>query len=156
MRRLCTLTVNGERFERAVAPHSTLLEVLRDDLALTGTKRGCDTGDCGACTVLCDGEPILSCITLALAVEGRAITTIEGVASGSELHPLQRAFDEEGAVQCGYCTPGMILSSKALLDKNPDPSRREIAEALSGNLCRCTGYERIVEAVRVAGKRMRP
>ncbi len=156
MRRLCVLTVNGETFERAISSSATLLEVLRDDLALTGTKRGCDSGDCGACTVLCDGEPILSCITLALAVEGRAITTIEGVAERGELHPLQRAFDEEGAVQCGYCTPGMILSSKSLLAKNPDPSRQEIAEALSGNLCRCTGYSRIVEAVHVAAKRMRP
>jgi len=155
MRRLCTLTVNSEPFVRAIARGATLLEVLRDDLALTGTKRGCDSGECGACTVLCDGEPILACITLAVAVEGRAITTIEGVAEKGALHPLQRAFDEVGAVQCGFCTPGMVLSSKALLARNNDPSPEEIAEALSGNLCRCTGYGRIVEAVRLAAKRTR-
>lgn len=156
MRRLCTLTVNGERHERAIEPGATLLSVLRDDLSLTGSKRGCDGGECGACTVLCDGEPILSCLTLAISVEGRAITTIEGVADRAELHPLQRAFQEQGAVQCGFCTPGMLLSSKSLLAKNPDPTREEIAEALSGNLCRCTGYTRIIDAVQLAAKRMRP
>lgn len=154
-RRLCALTVNGERHERAIAPAATLLEVLREDLGLTGSKRGCDGGECGACTVLVDGEPVLSCLTLALAVEGRTITTIEGVSTGGELHPVQRAFEEQGAVQCGFCTPGMVLSAKALLARNREPSREEVRLALSGNLCRCTGYGRIVDAVQLAAKRMR-
>jgi carbon-monoxide dehydrogenase small subunit len=131
-----------------VSAHTTLLEVLRDDLGLTGTKRGCScSGNCGACTVLVDGEPILSCLTLAWTIRDRQIVTIEGLANGAELHPLQTAFLEKGAVQCGYCTPGMLLSAKALLDENPDPDEAEVRRGLAGNLCRCTGYTKIVEAV---------
>lgn len=155
MPRLCTLTVNGERRTLALEPTDTLVEVLRDRLGLTGTKVGCDEGDCGACTVLIDGKPVLACLTLACAVEGASIETIEGVAEGADLHPLQQAFDEHGAAQCGFCTPGMILSSKALLDENADPGVDEIKHALSGNLCRCTGYGRIVEAVQLAARRGR-
>ena len=147
MKVLCTLDVNGTRHELALEPATTLLEALRDHLGLTGTKRGCDLGDCGACTVLVDGRPRLSCITLALSVQGRAITTIEGLERRGGLHPLQDAFDRHGAVQCGFCTPGMILSAKALLDGNPHPTRDEIREGIAGNLCRCTGYQKIVEAV---------
>lgn len=155
MPRLCTLTVNGERRTLALEPTDTLVEVLRDRLGLTGTKVGCDEGDCGACTVLIDGKPVLACLTLACAVEGAAIETIEGVADGATLHPLQQAFDEHGAAQCGFCTPGMILSAKALLEENGDPSVDEIKQALSGNLCRCTGYGRIVDAVRLAAQAQR-
>jgi len=154
MKRLCTLTINGEARTLAVEDTDTLVEVLREQLGLTGTKVGCDEGDCGACTVLIDGKPTLSCLTLVGAVEGRAIVTIEGVAEQGKLHPLQQAFDEHGAAQCGFCTPGMILSAKALLDENAHPSDDEIKHALSGNLCRCTGYGRIVEAVGIAAKRL--
>ncbi|MBX7196904.1 MAG: (2Fe-2S)-binding protein [Sandaracinaceae bacterium] len=153
MQRLCTLNVNGETRTLAIEETDTLVDVLRDRLGLTGTKVGCDEGDCGACTVLIDGRPVLSCLTLALSVEGRAIETIEGVARDGRLHPLQEAFDAHGAAQCGFCTPGMILSAKALLEENQDPTADEIRHALSGNLCRCTGYGRIVEAVQIAAKR---
>ncbi len=145
--------VNGDPVEVGVRDRETLLEVLRGRLGLTGTKQGCDVGDCGSCTVLLDGEPVLSCLTLAADVEGREVLTIEGLARGDGLHPLQQAFLDAGAVQCGYCTPGMILTAKALLDRNPRPSRGEIRTALSGNLCRCTGYRKIVDAVELAARR---
>jgi carbon-monoxide dehydrogenase small subunit len=148
------LTVNGETHRLNVSPHRTLLEALREDLDLTGTKHGCELGECGACTVLVDGEPALSCLMLALDAEGREITTVEGLARGVELHPLQAAFAELTAAQCGYCTPGMLLSAKALLDRNPTPTRQEIRSALSGNLCRCTGYVKILDAVALAAQRM--
>ncbi len=145
--------VNGGTYEELVESNMTLLELLRDKLGLTGTKQGCSaSGSCGACTVLVDGEPILSCVTLAWSVRGRAITTIEGLADGNKLHPLQQAFLDCGAVQCGFCMPGMVLSAKALLDKNSNPTREEVKEALAGNLCRCTGYVKIVEAVQAAAK----
>ena len=147
--RLC---VNGRDREVLVKPYSTLLEVLREDLRLTGTKHGCETGECGACMVLIDGVPKLSCVVLPAQAEGSDVTTIEGVAQGSTLHPVQQAFMDRGAVQCGYCTPGMVLAAKALLDTNPTPSTGEIKEALAGNLCRCTGYVSIVEAVQEAGR----
>lgn len=147
--------VNGERVEVAFAPHKTLLEVLREDLALTGTKHGCELGECGTCTVLVDGAPILSCLALAQSYADRSIETVEGMARGGSLHPLQDAFAELGAAQCGYCTPGFLLAARALLDANPTPTRDEIKEALSGNLCRCTGYLKIYEAVEMAGERIR-
>jgi len=151
-----TLTVNGRLHKLEVRPAELLLNVLRDRLQLTGTKYGCGLGECGACTVLLEGRPILSCQTLAVSVAGRSITTIEGVAgeNGGQ-HPLQEAFLEEGAVQCGYCTPGMILSAKALLDRNPDPSTDDIRYALRGNFCRCTGYVGILSAVKAAARKMR-
>ncbi|HEX6964464.1 MAG TPA: (2Fe-2S)-binding protein [Gemmatimonadaceae bacterium] len=139
--------VNGERREVAFTPHKTLIEVLREDLGLTGTKHGCELGECGTCTVLVDGTPVLSCLALALSYRDRAIETVEGMAHGNTLHPLQDAFAELGAAQCGYCTPGFLLTAKALLDANPHPTRAEIVDALSGNLCRCTGYLKIFEAV---------
>ncbi|HEX5435728.1 MAG TPA: (2Fe-2S)-binding protein [Gemmatimonadaceae bacterium] len=145
--------VNGERHEVAIAPHTTLLELLRETLGLTGTKHGCELGECGTCTVLVDGVPILSCLALAVAYRERAIETVEGMAHGHTLHPLQEAFAELGAAQCGYCTPGFLLAARALLDANPHPSRAEIASALSGNLCRCTGYLKIFEAVEMAAER---
>ena len=148
------LAVNGESTEVSVAPYKTLLEVLREDLALTGTKHGCELGECGACAVLVDGEPQLSCLVLALECEGRAIETVEGMAAGSELHPLQAAFADLGAAQCGYCTPGILLTAKALLAHEPAPSRERIKEAISGNLCRCTGYLQIVEALEEGARRM--
>jgi aerobic-type carbon monoxide dehydrogenase small subunit (CoxS/CutS family) len=147
--RLC---VNGRDREVLVKSYSTLLEVLREDLRLTGTKHGCETGECGACMVLIDGVPKLSCVVLPAQAEGSDVTTIEGVAHGSTLHPVQQAFMDRGAVQCGYCTPGMVLAAKALLDTNPTPSTAQIKEALAGNLCRCTGYVSIVEAVQEAGR----
>ncbi len=149
-----TLRVNGERAEVAFAPHKTLLEVLREDLGLTGTKHGCELGECGACAVLVDGQPVLSCLALTVALEGHEITTIEGMAEGTELHPLQSAFAELGAAQCGYCTPGILLTAQALLEQVPRPSRDEIQQALAGNLCRCTGYIKIYEAVELAAARM--
>ena len=149
------LTVNGEPAEAAVAPYKTLLEVLREDLGLTGTKHGCELGECGACAVLVDGEPQLSCLTLALDCEGRSIQTIEGLARGPDLHPLQAAFADFGGSQCGYCTPGVIMTAKALLDRNPNPSREEIRQATAGNLCRCTGYQQITEAIEDAAARLR-
>jgi len=147
MKRIIKLHVNGEGFEVLTEVNKTLLEVLREDLGLTGTKRGCDLGTCGACTVLIDGRPHLSCLTLAAAVQGKEIITIEGLAQGGELHPLQKAFVEKGAIQCGFCTPGMILTAKAFLDEHPHPSEGEVKKAISGNLCRCTGYVKIVEAI---------
>ena len=128
----------------------TLLETLRERLGLTGTKQGCDMGQCGACTVLLDGQPVRSCLTLAMDAQGQEITTIEGLARNGELHPLQRAFHEHGAIQCGFCTPGMILTAKTLLDENPTPTVREVKQAISGNLCRCTGYVKIIEAITAA------
>ena len=139
--------VNGEGREVAFAPHKTLLEVLREDLGLTGTKHGCELGECGTCAVLVDGRPVLSCLVLAAEMEGRAIETVEGLQEGNTLHPLQAAFADLGAAQCGYCTPGILLTAKALLAENPQPKKGEIVEALAGNLCRCTGYHKIVEAV---------
>lgn len=149
------LRVNGEPAEVAVFPHKTLLEVLREDLGLTGTKHGCELGECGACTVLVDGEPVLSCLALPVEMEGRDIVTVEGLASPDSPHPLQRAFAEIGAAQCGYCTPGILLAAAALLDRNPEPTRQEIQEALAGNLCRCTGYIQILQAVELAASRAR-
>ena len=149
-----TLNVNREGRDVLVPVHKTLLEVLREDMQLTGTKHGCELGECGTCTVLVDGKPELSCLLLPVQLEGRAITTIEGMASGSELHPLQLAFAELGAAQCGYCTPGILLAAKSLLSENAHPTRDEIREALAGNLCRCTGYTKILQAVELAAGRM--
>jgi aerobic-type carbon monoxide dehydrogenase small subunit (CoxS/CutS family) len=150
---LLTLRVNGEPQTVAVEPHHTLLEVLREELGLTGTKHGCELGECGACTVLVDGVPVLACLTLPARVGDAEVTTIEGLATAEKLHPLQTAFAEEGAAQCGYCTPGMLMTAKALLDSNPRPTREEIARSISGNLCRCTGYTAIYEAIEKAAIR---
>ena len=144
------LSVNGDLVEIGVRAEETLLGVLRERLGLTGTKQGCDLGDCGSCTVLFDGQPVLSCLVLAADAEGHEIITIEGLAQGGRLHPVQQAFHETGAIQCGFCTPGMVLASKALLDANTNPTDSEIRHALSGNLCRCTGYTKIVQAVKKA------
>jgi aerobic-type carbon monoxide dehydrogenase small subunit (CoxS/CutS family) len=151
---LITLRVNGEVHEVAVPVHKTLLEVLREELGLTGTKHGCELGECGTCTVLVDGEPWLSCLVLPIEVQGREILTVEGLAQHGRPHPLQTAFADLGAAQCGYCTPGILLTAKALLDSTPRPTREEIAQALAGNLCRCTGYVKIFEAVELAARRM--
>src|SRR5947208_7474297 len=148
------LSVNGETHEILVAVHKTLLEVLREDLGLIGTKHGCELGECGTCTVLVDGEPVLSCLALPIAIEGRQITTVEGMAEGGELHPLQQAFAELGPAQCGYCTPDLLLTAQAMLEQTPTPTRDEIKEALAGNLCRCTGYTKILDAVELASMRM--
>jgi len=147
MKQLIKLTVNGESYEMAIEPRMTLLDVLRDILGLTGTKSGCSIGNCGSCTVLLDGKPVLSCLLLAVEAQGKDILTIEGLAQNGQLHPLQQAFIDHGAIQCGFCTPGMLLSAKALLDENPSPSEDEVKEAISGNLCRCTGYTNIVKAI---------
>ena len=156
MKQPITLNVNGDIYHTAVDPWRTLNEVLREDLNLTGTKLGCGTGDCGACTVIVDGRTLSSCLTLAVEVDGKEITTVEGLApSGEELHPVQKAFIEKGAIQCGFCTPGMELSALYLLKKNPTPNEDDIRAALSGNLCRCTGYNKIVEAVATAAKEMK-
>jgi carbon-monoxide dehydrogenase small subunit len=149
------LQLNGEETEVAFAPHKTLLEVLREDLCLTGTKHGCELGECGTCTVLVDGRAILSCLLLGADAAGREVKTVEGMAQGSELHPLQDTFADTGAAQCGYCSPGFLLVAEELLKKNASPTRDEIKEALSGNLCRCTGYIKIYEAVELAAARMR-
>ena len=150
-----TLRVNGEDLPVSFAPYKTLLEVLREDLGLTGTKHGCELGECGACAVLIDAEPLLSCLELAVACEGREIQTVEGLASGNELHPLQAAFADLGGSQCGYCTSGMLMTAKALLDKDPAPSRDKIREAIAGNLCRCTGYQQIWESIEQAARVIR-
>lgn len=147
MKRILKLHVNGDDFEILTEVHKTLLEVLREDLGFTGTKRGCDLGACGACTVLIEGKPYLSCLTLAADVQGKKILTIEGLLQEGDLHPLQKAFVEKGAIQCGFCTPGMILTAKAFLDEHPRMSEEEVKKAISGNLCRCTGYVKIVEAI---------
>jgi carbon-monoxide dehydrogenase small subunit len=153
--RMLELHVNGQVHEVAVHPAERLLDVLRERLGLTGTKEGCGTGQCGSCTVLLDGRPVASCMMFVADAVGSEITTIEGLAPTGDLHPLQAAFVEHGAVQCGFCTPGMILAAKALLDRNPNPSGEEIAHALAGNLCRCTGYRKITEAVQSAARTMR-
>lgn len=154
MKQVLHLRVNGQDHEVYVPVHKTLLEVLREDLNLTGTKHGCELGECGTCTVLVDGEPVLSCLALPVELQGREITTVEGLADGATPHPLQTAFAELGAAQCGYCTPGVLMTSKALLDKNSHPARDEIKHALAGNLCRCTGYNKIYEAVELAAERV--
>jgi aerobic-type carbon monoxide dehydrogenase small subunit (CoxS/CutS family) len=151
---LLHLRVNGEPVEVAVPVHKTLLEVLREDLRLTGTKHGCELGECGTCTVLVDGEPLLSCLALPVELEGREVLTVEGMTANGTAHPLQTAFAETGAAQCGYCTPGILLAAKSLLDRNPTPSRSDIEEALAGNLCRCTGYIQILQAVELAAERL--
>ena len=143
-------TLNGEEVDAWFAPYKTLLEVLREDLLHTGTKHGCELGECGACAVLLDGKPVLSCLVLALECAGRRVLTVEGLSADGRLHPLQDAFADLGAAQCGYCTPGILVTAKALLDRNPHPDRDQIREALSGNLCRCTGYLQIFEAVEAA------
>jgi len=151
---MTNLEINNKSYPMDLQGHETLLEVLRDKLGLTGTKSGCEEAECGACTVLVDGKAILSCITLACDVEGQKITTIEGLSEGEKLHPLQEAFLNEGAVQCGFCTPGMILASKALLDLNPHPNQEEMENALDGNLCRCTGYLKIFDAIQKASEQL--
>jgi len=153
MKHVIRLHVNGEEFEIFTGVHKTLLEVLREDLGLIGTKKGCDLGGCGACTVIIEGKPYLSCLTLAADVQKKKITTIEGLSQNGELHPLQKAFVEKGAIQCGFCTPGMVLTAKAFLDEHPQPSEEEVKRAISGNLCRCTGYVKIVEAIRSVAKK---
>jgi len=153
MKQLISLTVNGETREVYVPLHKTLLEVLREDLALTGTKHGCELGECGTCSVLIDGAPVLSCLVLPIEVQGAQITTVEGLAENGGPHPLQTAFAELGAAQCGYCTPGILVTAKALLDREPEPDEHTIREALAGNLCRCTGYSKIIEAVQLAAHR---
>jgi carbon-monoxide dehydrogenase small subunit len=148
MKQLIRLTINDKRHEVAVEPNRTLTDLIRYDLGLTATKKGCDTGDCGACTVIMDGRTVNSCLVLAIQANGSSIRTIEGLETPEGLHPIQDAFVEHGAIQCGFCSPGMILSAKALLDANPDPDETQIRTAISGNLCRCTGYQKIVEAIR--------
>lgn len=152
---IANFIVNGNPYEAIIEPRMLLIDVLRDQLGLMGTKYACGTGDCGACTVLVDGKPVFSCLTLAVTIKDKNILTIEGLAEGTTLHPIQQAFIDHGAVQCGFCTPGMILSAKALLDGNPNPARDEVKTALAGNLCRCTGYVKIVDAVLAAAETMR-
>ena len=149
-----TLTVNGDVYEIMVKPNASLLDVLRNELDLTGTKRGCDSGDCGACTVIMDGKAVDACLVLAMKADGCNIVTIEGLAHGNKLDPIQEAFLEKGAVQCGFCTPGMALATKALLDNNPNPTKEEIKAGIAGNLCRCTGYTKIIEAIQTASQKM--
>jgi len=152
MTQLITLTINDRTYDLAVPANRTLADLLRYDLGLTGTKKGCEVGDCGSCTVLLDGRPVNSCLVLAVQASGKTVTTIEGLETDEGLHPLQQAFVDHGAIQCGFCTSGMILSGKHLLDGNPSPDEAETRIAISGNLCRCTGYQKIVEAIRAAGK----
>jgi aerobic-type carbon monoxide dehydrogenase small subunit (CoxS/CutS family) len=149
-----TLKVNGEEYELEIEPQRTLVEVLRETLGFTGTKKSCNEGECGTCTVIMDGEPVASCLVLALDAVGKEILTIEGLAKGEQLHPLQVAFVRNGGIQCGFCTPGMVMSAKALLDQNPNPTTAEVRRAISGNLCRCTGYQQIVDSVMAAAKEM--
>lgn len=148
MEKTIRLTVNGEEKVLTIGVQQTLLEVLREDLGLTGTKKGCNQGECGACTVLLDGKPVSSCLLLAVKADGKTVLTIEGLAQAGELHPMQQAFNEKGAIQCGFCSPGMILVAKSLLERNPNPTTAEIKEAIAGNICRCTGYLQIIEAIR--------
>ena len=150
-----TVNVNGEKRTASVPGETTLLRMLRDSLGLTGAKLGCDVGDCGACTVIVDGKPVNSCLMLAAQAEGRTILTIEGLATADRFHPLQKAFETYGSLQCGFCGPGVLMSAKALLDENPDPTAPEIRDALGGNLCRCTGYTKMIEAIQVAARAMR-
>jgi len=152
MKKLISLTINDKEYEVAVKPNRTLSDLLRYDLGLTGTKKGCEVGDCGSCTVIMDGKPVNSCLVLALQANGKQIVTIEGLETDQGLHPIQQAFVEKGSIQCGFCSPGMILSAKSLLDRNPKPKEADIRMAISGNLCRCTGYQKIVEAVQHASK----
>ena len=154
MKQLIKLRINGEAYEVEVEPRRLLVDVLRDNLGLTGTKKACDFGNCGSCTVLMDSKPILSCLILAIEAQDKDILTVEGLAKDGQLHPLQQAFIDHGAIQCGFCTPGMLLSAKALLNGNPQPTEAEVKEALSGNLCRCTGYAKIIEAVEAAAQKM--
>ena len=155
MKQPISLIVNGERHDTLCQPNLTLLEVLRENLQLTGTKHGCELGECGACAVLLDGEPVLSCLVLAMECDGQQITTVEGLTRGASLHPLQAAFADHGAAQCGYCTPGVLVTAKALLDRNPDPTETEVRYWLAGNMCRCTGYDKVVRAVMDAAKDLR-
>jgi carbon-monoxide dehydrogenase small subunit len=148
------LVVNGRPYQLSVLPWRTLLEVIREDLGLTGTKEGCGLGECGACTVLMDGKAVNSCLVLATEADGKKITTIEGLANGDKLHPIQKAFVDHGGLQCGFCTPGMIMAAKALLDKNPTPTEEEVKRGIAGNLCRCTGYAKIIESIKAAAKNM--
>ncbi|AFM23821.1 (2Fe-2S)-binding protein [Desulfomonile tiedjei] len=152
MKTIIQLTVNGQPTEAAVDSNTTLLQFLREDLGLTGTKHGCGLGDCGACTVILDGKPVNACLVLAVQARGREVITIEGLEEDGRLHPIQQAFVDKGAIQCGFCSPGMILSAKALLDENPKPTEMDIRTAISGNLCRCTGYQKIVEAIEEASR----
>lgn len=154
MKQILSFTLNGSVVDVVVTPTETLLDVLREKLGMTGPKRGCDDGDCGACTVILDGEPVRSCLTLAITVGGKSVTTVEGLSPDGDLHPLQKAFHEHGAFQCGFCTPGMLMSAKALLDHNPNPTRQQIREHMAGNLCRCGSYEEVIEAIQAvaAGK----
>jgi aerobic-type carbon monoxide dehydrogenase small subunit (CoxS/CutS family) len=149
-----TLTVNDIAYTIYVEPNSTLLDVLRDKLGLTGTKKSCNEGECGACTILMDGKPVASCLVLAVDAQNKKITTIEGLADGEKLHPLQESFVKHGGIQCGFCTPGMIMSAQALLDENPDPTSLEVRKGISGNLCRCTGYQQIIDSILAAAKSM--
>ncbi|MDO5298184.1 MAG: (2Fe-2S)-binding protein [Clostridia bacterium] len=153
-KRVLSFTLNGDPTEVIVKDNMTLLDLLRDKLGLTGTKKGCEQGECGACTVMLDGKPVNSCCTLAVECEGRTVVTVEGIARDGQLHPIQKQFIDKWAMQCGYCTPGMIMSAKALLDVNPHPTELEIREAIEGNLCRCTGYAKIVEAIQAAAAEM--
>lgn len=152
MKQLIKLKINGYPYETVADDRRTLLEILRENVGLTGTKKGCEEGECGVCTVLMDGEAVASCLVLAVEAQGREITTVEGLAQGDKLHPIQEAFVKYGALQCGFCTSGMILSAKALLDKNPKPSKDEIRMAIAGNLCRCTGYVKIIEAIQAVAE----
>jgi carbon-monoxide dehydrogenase small subunit len=155
MKQTVDMTVNGEPVQVAVEPWQSLLDTLREELLLTGTKKGCDEGDCGACTVIMDGKAVTSCMVLALTAQGKGITTVEGLAEGERLHPVQQAFLEEGGVQCGYCTPGLIVNAVALLNENPDPTEEDIRYAIGGNLCRCTGYTKVVLAIQKAAQAIR-
>ncbi len=154
MKKMITLEVNGREYDLVIPVNRTLTQVLRENLRLTGTKQGCSLGDCGSCTVLMDGQPVNSCLVLAVEAEGHQILTIEGLSEEGKLHPIQQAFVEHGSIQCGFCSPGMILSAKALLDKNPRPAKSEIREAISGNLCRCTGYQKIVDAIQAVANKV--